>query len=926
MSFINFESSREKDKRRQWEREARQAIIEKAKNDYETKQRNEKEAFQRGEHAWMLPSVESKLLSNKHKTKKTKEKKKRSKKSKKKKKNYSSSTSSDSEEEEGVWVEKPMFSDRAVEKITTTELGTSKGRLKDQDSSEIQTKRDEWMEMTSLFRTYSRDEIRECEGTSRKKIKEEEKKRKQEAEKPGSHARELNPFFKDGGTGLPDEEKKELTVSGSSLVGLDAAWLRKALQRAEEQAKTEGKPLEEIAAQRWGSLGKFNELLAEAEGNEKKKQEVVYRRKLSICKERSRSRERARGRGGHRSRNPERKTDIIRDVERSNRRDSNKLSEDSSWKYGRNCKKSKNKGGKRSKIKGKNQYRRYSSCSSRSSSSSSGRTSSSGGSTCSSSRIKDVSREFDGWLEHHRSPRSTKGLMRSPDDLHSGKQPSCLSSKFQKPEDNNDERSARNLGSRSLPSSNYRWKKKKCTQEFIGNEMLSQKQSLSPSLSSSSESSDLEEEHVAAKIVAPGKETLSSVSESPPLVTTVMLTDKEMNELAAKIMKAELVGNDSQASKLKIKLEAARTARANTSVSSEDTKETENQATEQVVFLSRLDHRGIVRPVPRAEHNVGGGKKTKKAKTHNQDGTRARYFPDDDQHDLKYMFEREKGTSAEDQNSMFERAAMQNVERLDNDYDMDDMFMSKAALRDTVAKQAERDKQKAIQEHRCSERSLESCKWCFDNKEMPKHLIVALGTKSYVCLPNHESLTPGHCHIVPVHHIACSVQSDEDLWSEIQTFRKSLVKMFNSRGEDCIFFEITKKLKHYPHMVITCIPLPREIGDMAPIYFKKAIMECEGEWALNKKLVDLKNRDVRRAVPKGLPYFFVDFAMEAGYAHVIEDEHHFPNNFAQEIVGGMMDLDNNLWRKPRKENFDAQRRKVMEFSRWYKEFDPTQDD
>lgn len=45
----------------------------------------------------------------------------------------------------------------------------------------------------------------------------------------------------------------------------------------------------------------------------------------------------------------------------------------------------------------------------------------------------------------------------------------------------------------------------------------------------------------------------------------------------------------------------------------------------------------------------------------------------------------------------------------------------------------------------------------------------------------------------------------------------------------------------------------------------------------------------------------------------------------QEIVGGMLDLENNLWRKPRRENFDTQRRKVMEFSRWYKEFDPTQE-
>ena len=82
-------------------------------------------------------------------------------------------------------------------------------------------------------------------------------------------------------------------------------------------------------------------------------------------------------------------------------------------------------------------------------------------------------------------------------------------------------------------------------------------------------------------------------------------------------------------------------------------------------------------------------------------------------------------------------------------------------------------------------------------------------------------------------------------------------------------------------MVIHCVPLPKEVGDLAPIYFKKAIMECESEWAQNKKLIDLKNRDVRKAVPKGLPYFFVDFAMTPGYAHVIEDEQQFPSNFAQ---------------------------------------------
>lgn len=60
------------------------------------------------------------------------------------------------------------------------------------------------------------------------------------------------------------------------------------------------------------------------------------------------------------------------------------------------------------------------------------------------------------------------------------------------------------------------------------------------------------------------------------------------------------------------------------------------------------------------------------------------------------QFEREKGTTAEEQNSLFERTAMQNVEKLNDEYDVDDMFMSKAALRETAEKQAERDKQKAI--------------------------------------------------------------------------------------------------------------------------------------------------------------------------------------------------------------------------------------
>lgn len=39
---------------------------------------------------------------------------------------------------------------------------------------------------------------------------------------------------------------------------------------------------------------------------------------------------------------------------------------------------------------------------------------------------------------------------------------------------------------------------------------------------------------------------------------------------------------------------------------------------------------------------------------------------------------------------------MQNTEKLNEEYDLDDMFMSKAVQKESSAKQAERDRQKAI--------------------------------------------------------------------------------------------------------------------------------------------------------------------------------------------------------------------------------------
>ena len=44
--------------------------------------------------------------------------------------------------------------------------------------------------------------------------------------------------------------------------------------------------------------------------------------------------------------------------------------------------------------------------------------------------------------------------------------------------------------------------------------------------------------------------------------------------------------------------------------------------------------------------------------------------------------------------------------------------------------------------------------------------------------------------------------------------------MFADNDEDVVFMETSMYLRRHPHMVIEVIPMPKEVGDMAPIYFK----------------------------------------------------------------------------------------------------------
>lgn len=160
---------------------------------------------------------------------------------------------------------------------------------------------------------------------------------------------------------------------------------------------------------------------------------------------------------------------------------------------------------------------------------------------------------------------------------------------------------------------------------------------------------------------------------------------------------------------------------------------------------------------------------------------------------------------------------------------------------------------------------------------------------------------------------------------------KSLTRMYHDQGRSVIFYENAARPQRKAHAAMMSVPIPYDLGDTAPAFFKEAIQSAANEWTDHKKLIDTLAKSkqgsgkwaFRKSLAKEMPYFHAWFELDGGLGHIVEDQNRWPKGdlFAREVLGGMLNVGMEIVN--RQGRWQPGDRRVEPFRRRWKRFDWT---
>ena len=236
------------------------------------------------------------------------------------------------------------------------------------------------------------------------------------------------------------------------------------------------------------------------------------------------------------------------------------------------------------------------------------------------------------------------------------------------------------------------------------------------------------------------------------------------------------------------------------------------------------------------------------------------------------------------------------VQNADDAFDaLDSTLGLYTSKRSALSQQQQADRARQMQ-RRESERYddlIDKCELCPASAAFHHASLVATGVKLILTLPRVGVVGDGHCLLSTVEHSAASADWDEAVHEERLYWMKHLAAMYaaSSPASQLVTVETVVHRRRRRHTEIQCVELTEEEAADAPLFFSKALNECEGDWATHRPVLTVQPGTaggVRRVVPAGFPYFAVEFGAEGGgYAHVIEREDEWEDEFGLEVLRGI---------------------------------------
>lgn len=209
----------------------------------------------------------------------------------------------------------------------------------------------------------------------------------------------------------------------------------------------------------------------------------------------------------------------------------------------------------------------------------------------------------------------------------------------------------------------------------------------------------------------------------------------------------------------------------------------------------------------------------------------------------------------------------------------------------------------------------EKCWFCLQSADLEKHLIICVGEHFYLALAK-GPVNNFHILLIPIEHAQSVAVLNEDQFQELEIFKRSLKKLYDSMDQVVVFFE-----RNYmsSHMNMNALGIPREIEWQLPETLKDKADEFSLQFETIPKITSAKDLPERGA------YFTVEFPNETLITRTMNK---FPINFGRDFV-----CDSNLLNAPDRIDWrDCKITKGIEidivnaFKEKYKEFDFTGND